>query len=366
MDANKTYDGALISEYGVKKYLHGSKSQAFSNIQIFQSNTVATKRWKECNFGCHGPSYRTLKKEATWNSFLTSLDKIDPLLSGVVDGIHHKTIHQTKVIASGIERTAEGLHLLGSEKFAAVGGENTAAYDFAKTTFVKLVELELEDFENPFSQGIFVIINEYISLLPEWVIQESLSSGQISFGNLDEALALRALKSGFTEAVSSDEARQALQFLRDKGTRLIGKTIGKKVAAALAAIIAAHITKKILHNSQDKKIIKRKLAGIRKEWKIANGGLGTTLMVLLKSQGLLGLSAKESRSLQADCPKLWSIMRYKMHGTDMIYFLFRGFVQEYIDRLSLLEKQPAEFAQVMRALIRDKKTTQIYFPGSHH
>ena len=165
---------------------------------------------------------------------------------------------------------------------------------------------------------------------------------------------------------SSDEARQALQFLRDKGTRLIGKTIGKKVAAALAAIIAAHITKKILHNSQDKKIIKRKLAGIRKEWKKANGGLGTTLMVLLKSQGLLGLSAKESRSLQADCPKLWSIMRYKMHGSDMIYFLFRGFIQEYIDRLSLLEKQPAEFAQVMRALIRDKKTTQIYFPGSHH
>lgn len=364
MEVDTKYDGALISEYGVKKYLYGNKNQAFSNIQIFQSNTATIKNWKECNFGCHGPSYRTLKKEATWNSFLTSLDKIDPLLSGVVDGIHHKTIHQTKVIASGIERTAEGLHLLGSEKFNTVGGENTAAYDFAKTTFTKLIELDLENFENPFSQGIFVVVNEYISLLPEWVIQESLSSGQISFSNLDEALALKTLKSGLTEAISSDEARQALQLLRDKGKRLIGKAVGKKIAAALAAIIAAHITRKIIHSGQDKEIIKRKLAGIRKEWKKANGGLGAALMVLLKSQGLLGLAAKGSRSLQADCPKLWSIMRYKMHGTDMIYFLFRGFIQEYVDRLSLLEKQPAEFARVMRALIRDKRTTQIYFPGA--
>lgn len=366
MGANAKYDGALISEYGVKKYLHGNKSQAFSNIQIFQSNAVATKNWKECNFGCHGPSYRTLKREATWNSFLASLDKIDPLLAGVADGIHHKTVHQAKVIVSGIERTVEGLHLLGSEKFSTVGEENTAVYDFAKTTFIKLVELDLESFENPFSQGIFVTINEYISLLPEWVIQESLSSVQISFGNFDESLALKALKSGLTETVSSDEAQQALQLLRDKSKHLIGKAVGRKVAAALATIIAAHITKKILHNSQDKEIIKRKLAGIRKEWRKANGGLGTALMVLLKSQGLLGLAAKDSRSLQADCPKLWSIMRYKMHGTDMIYFLFRGFIQEYIDRLSLLEKQPAEFAKVMRALIRDKRTAQIYFPGAHH
>src|SRR5690606_31884335 len=98
--------------------------------------------------------------------------------------------------------------------------------------------------------------NEYISLLPEWVIQESLSSGQISFGNLDETLALKALKSGLTEAISSDEARQALQLLRDKSKRLIGKTIGKKVAGALAVIIAAHITKKIIHGTIETRKVK--------------------------------------------------------------------------------------------------------------
>jgi len=46
----------------------------------------------------------------------------------------------------------------------------------------------------------------------------------------------------------------------------------------------------------------------------------------------------------------------------MVYFLIQPMVQEYVDRISLLEKNPVEFARVMKALIADKKTVHIFHP----
>lgn len=48
----------------------------------------------------------------------------------------------------------------------------------------------------------------------------------------------------------------------------------------------------------------------------------------------------------------------------MAYFLIEDVVGEYVDRLSLLEQNPKEFAKVMEALIKSKETTKIFFPGS--
>lgn len=46
----------------------------------------------------------------------------------------------------------------------------------------------------------------------------------------------------------------------------------------------------------------------------------------------------------------------------MVYFLIEGVAQEYIDRLVLLEQNPAEFGKVMEALIKAKLTQKIFFP----
>lgn len=64
----ETYNGELISELGVKRYLNGYKSQQFSNIQLFRNVKDQERRWKskEC-FGCHGTSYRAIRKQSTWN-----------------------------------------------------------------------------------------------------------------------------------------------------------------------------------------------------------------------------------------------------------------------------------------------------------
>lgn len=46
----------------------------------------------------------------------------------------------------------------------------------------------------------------------------------------------------------------------------------------------------------------------------------------------------------------------------MVYFLIEGSVQEYIDRVTLLEQNPAEFGKVTEALIKAKLTQRIFFP----
>jgi len=93
-----SYDGALISELGVKLYLKGEKSKSVSNIKFFERGKTLEKRWKDCNFGCHGPSYRTLRRPSTWGETLSSLDKIDPMLAGIVDGLKYKTVDQAQSI----------------------------------------------------------------------------------------------------------------------------------------------------------------------------------------------------------------------------------------------------------------------------
>lgn len=48
------------------------------------------------------------------------------------------------------------------------------------------------------------------------------------------------------------------------------------------------------------------------------------------------------------------------NGADMVYFLVRPMVQEYVDRVSLLEKNPAEFVKVMRALAKTGDANKVF------
>lgn len=359
------YNGKLISELGVEKYLKGKRDSQYSNIDFFDRGSSLNKKWQECNFGCHGPSYRTFRPSATWNQTLLLIDKISPSVAGIADGIQHQAVEQPKNIAAGVGRTAEGLHLMGEERFSDVGGENLAALELIETTYKNIVEFEISVLENPLMQAATTIINDYISVIPEWVLEQALESGAFIFNNIDKTTLLRAGTKGVFDRIPPEDLDRAVTALKDKGKRVIGKQIGKKLTIAISAIIATQISKKIMSDPAMTFSLKRRLAHLKRAAKPMGGGLGKALVILLKAQGLIGTAAKSSRTLNEKCPTTWKKLRYKLHGADMVYFLIEGVVNEYVDRLSLLEKQPQEFFRVMEALIRDRLTKKIFYPGAY-
>jgi len=361
---NSKYDGALISELGVKRYLKGVKTQDFSNIDYFMRGSALNAAWKECNFGCHGPSYRSLRRPSTKNELLLPLENISPALAGLVDGAHHQTFGQVDRLADGVARTAEGLHATGSEKFSKVGDENYAVYSFAKTALEKLITFEINLLDNPISQIAMAVVSEYVSVLPEWLLEASLKQGALKFPEKIDTLWLtKSVSIGIIENTTQEDLSQAIRLINDPAQRFLGKQLGKKLAVALSYAIASTVTKKLIAQSAEIPGIKRDLVKIRKAVKPLKGGLGGTLLTLLGTQGHLNKAAQASRRLQTASPRLWNILRFKLSGANMVYFLVENMLSEYVDRLSLLESNPKEFAKVMAALVKDKQTPAIFFPG---
>jgi len=363
---NPAYDGALISELGVKRYLKGVSAREFSNVNFFIRGNQSNKAWKECNFGCHGPTYRSLRRPSTKAELLKPLNDVSPMLAGFVDGAHHQTVGQVQRTAGGIKRTAEGLHAAGPEAFAQVGDENHAIYSFAKTALTKLVSLELTTLDNPFAQVVTTVVSEYVATLPEWVIEDTLKQNALKFPEtIDGLWAVKSLSLGLIENTSQEDLHRAAATLNAPAQRLIGKQLGKKAMVALCYVIASQVTKKLIAQSAEIPGIKRDLVKLRKVAKGLKGGLAGSLLTLLSSQGHLDRAAEASRRLEQTNPRIWRILRYKLNGANMVYFLVENMVSEYIDRLSLLERNPAEFKRVMAALIKARKTQAIFFPGIH-
>ncbi|WP_439510934.1 hypothetical protein [Marinimicrobium koreense] len=117
------YDGNLISELGVKRYLKGRSDLPTSNINFFVRGKAAEAAWDKCNFGCHGPTYRNLTKPSSFHETLQPIDGFSPTLAGVIDGIRHQTVGKAQNIAGGVERTGERLMLNGGDAFQSVGRE---------------------------------------------------------------------------------------------------------------------------------------------------------------------------------------------------------------------------------------------------
>lgn len=359
------YNGKLISELGVEKYLKGKRDSQYSNIDFLDRGASLNQKWQECNFGCHGPSYRTLRPSATWNQALLLMDQISPTVAGIADGVQHQIYQKPKNIAYGAERTAEGLHLMGAERFSDVGGENLAILDLLETTYKNIVEFDISVLDNPLMQAATVIVHDYVSVIPEWVIEKALDSGALIFDNIDKTQLIKAGTKGVINSIPPEDIERAVTALKDKGKRLVGKQIGKKLAVAISAAIATQIAKKIMSDPAMTFSLKRRLVRLKKAAKPMGGGLGKALLILLHGQGLLGIAAKSSRTLKEKCPTTWKTLRHKLHGADMAYFLIEGMMSEYVDRLSLLEKQPKEFFKVMEALIRERLTKKIFYPGSY-
>jgi len=105
----KQYDGYLISELGFKRYLDGRQNQQFSNINLFQDIQNNKRQWREkpC-FGCHGTSYRTLRKQATWYDTVEIINEsAGPVVARLVDGAKFQTTDVVNRLGKGVERTAE-------------------------------------------------------------------------------------------------------------------------------------------------------------------------------------------------------------------------------------------------------------------
>ncbi len=362
---NKQYDGALISELGVKRYLKATSDIKISNIDFLIRGPAANLSWSECNFGCHGPTYRVLHRHSDLDDILQQLNDISPVLAGVVDGVHAKSTLQVDRLAGGVKRTAEGLYATGEENFRNVGDENAAVYDFAKTAFNSLLTFEVNLLENPVAQIVMTVVSEYISVLPEWFIEESLQQGALKFPDKIDTLWLsKAAAMGIIEYIKPEDIQKAAKLLNEPAQRFVGKQIGKRLAVVIAVAIASAVTKKILSRSAEANMLKRKMVILRRGVRKMNGGLGSAMITLLKTQGMLNTAAESSRRLQTSCPRVWNILRYKLNGANMVYFLVEKIVEEYVDRLELLERNPKEFGKVIGALIREKRTQEIFFPGT--
>jgi len=357
------YDGQLISEHGVKRYLKGVNAKQFTNINPMQRSSAIQKQWDECNFGCHGPSYRVQSRVIGVDEMIQQINKVSPLVAGGLDGVKHEIHDKPARIGAGLQRTAEGLGASGKDGIAQVGAENYAAYKFVSVNVAKLLNADFSLLDNPLTQLIFTIVYEYVSLVPDTMLESMLKDGAIiAPDNVDKNYILAAARYGLTEALSAVDVDTAAKAISSKGQYFVGKQVGKKATRALAVIIAAKITKKILRSPQVNQSLRRKLSSLRKSVKKTNGGLVTALVVLLNANGFLGLAAAESRKLQIECPTLWKTLRYDLGGFDMMIFMVRDFVAEYLDRISLLEKSPQTFLKLMAALVKEGKTKEVFFP----
>lgn len=369
MNDPKPYEGYLISELGIKRYLDGRRSQQFSNINLFQDIQKNHRQWRDkpC-FGCHGTSYRTLRKQATWYDTVKIIqDVAGPVTAGLVDGAKFQIVDMPGRLGAGIERTAEGLHLAGANKFDLVGAENMAVAGLLNHTYKALVNIDISLMDNPLMQTVTLIIDRYLTAIPEWVIKDMLEKGMLEFPEgFDKYHFLSAAKKGIVELSKIEQVDKAVDAIGGGAKKFASKQAGKalttKVIAAIASAIATNIAKSILLDQVTNRRIKKRLVVLRKGINSAKGNLGAVLLALLKAQGLLGVAARFSRQLNRDCPRTWRVLRDKMHGADMVYFFVQPMIQEYVDRLSILEKDPLKFAKVMEALIRDRQANKIFRP----
>lgn len=359
------YNGNVVSELGIKKYLAGVNSRPFSNIDPVQSRDEINQRWQECNFGCHGPSYRVSGRNLNRSQFLNQIENYSPFAAGLIDGTQHHTIGRIDRLAEGMQRTAEGLGAAGQEGIARVGSENYSLYRFVRVNVTHLLNLEVDNALNPLAQLVFQTVDQYISLIPEEVIIEIVVSGALVITSDIESSHLRvSVQHGNTESFTEQEIEEGISFLRTKGQRFIGKRVGKRLAQVITRLIASQIASQVLRIAKTNITLKRRLERLRASYRPATGHLANLLSMLLEANGWLGIAARESRALEAAAPKFWRILRNDMNGLDMILFLISDFVQEYIDRISVIENNPSAFIGIMSALIESGRTREILFPRS--
>lgn len=358
------YNGELISNLGVDKYLKGYEANKFSNIDILQTRAELERRWQECDFGCHGPAYRTMRRDARYNELLSGLAEESRIGAAIIDGVATSTYFAIEKDIEGTKRTAEGLGLAGSERQYEIGAANYALYTSVKVNIEKLLELDLKQFENHFSKMTFAAINEYISLIPERMLLEMIIAGAIILEPREDLDFYRAaVNAGMLDEYDEHAINESVGFLRSQGQRIVAKQIGRRIPKIVAGIIASRITRSMMIDISTDYAFKRQIARLRSTYRNFGGAPAKILITLLGLNGLLGIAERESRALNEKCPRLWSFLRHDLDGMDMLFFLVKDFMKEYIDRIALIETDPATFVALMGALARSGRTREIFFPN---
>ncbi len=309
------YDGKWISEIGVKKYRNAVKAQNTANISLLNTPQELEQKFKECNFGCHHPGYRVVQRTQEWHEVLRTLDQIDPVIAGIANGVRDVTYKKVNTLGHGIERTAEGLHLKGSEAFQDVGAENVAVYNSVVSLVEKILNFDLSVMDNPIMQMVTYVINEYCSAIPEFIVEKLVQDGSIKFSDgISKAELLKAVQHRLIGGISAADIEQFYPYIEKYGKRAIGKQVGKKLSAVVAAAIATKIAKGMLAQSQESRYIRKELVKIRNGLKTAKGGYAKALLTLLSAQGTLGIAARDSRRLRTESFVLWKTLRFDLNA----------------------------------------------------
>lgn len=356
-------NGNQVSDYGVKEYVDRLKTRSFSNIDPLLSLQERERKWGECDLGCHHPSYRISNRPLSYKEFIAGIGELSPVASGVVDGVYSSTIGQLKTIGAGAQRTAEGLGASGEDIFYKVGEENFTAFRFIKVNISNVVNLELDNLNNPLMRLVFTVIHKYISNIPILFIEQMIETGALCLAqSADKTFLTGVSKYLPDDSISAADISSGEQALCNAGSKYFGKKVGSKVAQGVAVAIAGKITRDIMLSAKGDFRTKKKLLTLKKTASSLKGNAANILYLLLKSNGMLGLAADESRKLQRESPLLWNYMRYNLEGLDMILFLLVDYVREYLDRIALIEKDPAMFARLMASLAAAGKTNEVFFP----
>jgi len=362
MAGSNPMNGRAISEVGINTYLTNEPKLNTSNINFFASQEEQIRNWNECNFGCHTPSYRMLNRQPTYSEFINLISKASPLLAGTIDGVYSTG----NKIGEGLDRTGEGLGLEGSDRIAEIGAENRQVFLMAKNVFIKLLSMDINLVDNPITEMVIRIINAYTKAIPHEIMIPIIENGKITYENLDMAMVSQAIRKGLINIDVSEGIGSSADFLKNNsGTiqQFAGKVIGKKIATEVAVILAIQIAKELA------KVIARsplyvkflKFSPADKSPK----GLAGVVVTLLKLQGTLQICSNSSLRLRSKCPTLWNELNRGERGLDLLYFLIEDYVSEYVDRISLAEKDPAKFVEMIKALVATNYSAEnIFFPFS--
>ncbi len=359
MASGNKMDGNVIRNLGIQSYLDNRGAQSTSNIDFFASQREQISNWKQCNFGCHTPSYRILKRQATYAELINFLGKASPLLAGGVDG-SYQTVRK---IVSGAERTEQGLGLEGMDRIEEIGEENTLVFRLAKSVIVKLFSVDINLLENPITEMVVRVIETYTAAIPQPIMNTIIEQGKLKFDEIDMFMVLQAIQKGLTHVDTAEGISSVSEFLQKNHSpieQMIGKHIGKKVATYVAVIVAIQIAKQIAitisHSQSYQNFLKSRAASKNAK------GLAGVAVSLLKFQGTLQIASRGSMGLKSKCPVLWSQLRDR-GGLDLLYFLIEDYVTEYVDRISLAERNPTMFVQMINSLIRaNGDANNIFFP----
>ncbi|MBM7066088.1 hypothetical protein [Actibacterium sp. 188UL27-1] len=221
----------------------------------------------------------------------------------VAKGLGEGALSVGEDFVGGIERTAEGLGVRGTDRIVEIGTENEILWGL----LTKTVNTSISVAGNPLTAAITRVIVEYYEFLPE-----------------DLAL---------------DAAKKA-------GASVAPGMAGKAIAKAIAKKLATRLALKVAASTAFKQLATK--LGISAGTTASGVGIPISLALF---QGTAQRASKGSRKLKMLDRQIWSDLR-KSGGLDMIYFLVEKPLEPYMAGIILARKSQPLFERYAREAMR--------------